>query len=208
MKNSELDRLLKSVPAPDHAEGYWDQFPGRVMARIHWISTHAEGATARSRTRLFPFPTLRRFAAFGFGLVAIGLLLGYALNFWPGRGLSITDSQLATARRYFQEIETLFPNQIQAIVFDHQGPRLVLADQPNVPVSSPLYLSIRGPKGHQDYVTFSGQHIRFNGEQCEVLLDHQGNVLLVGRQWVWSAAQTAAKNARYQIAARLMETAL
>ncbi len=208
MKNSELDQMLKSAPVPDRPETYWDQFPGRIMAKAHWLQTREDGETNRTRTESFRIRARLCFATVVLGLVAMGLLLGVAFGFRQGRLLPITDPQLAAARKFFQEIETLFPNQVKAIVFDQQGPHLVLAEQPNVSTASPLYLRISGPKGCQNYVTFSGQQIRFNGEVCEVLLDHQGNVLLVGQQWAWSTALAAAKNARYQIAARPLEMTL
>ena len=208
MKNSELDQILKSAPVPDRPGAYWDQFPQRVMAKTNWLRTRADAGANHPRTEPFWLRSRFQFATVGLGLAIIGLLLGFVLGFWQGRNLSITGPQLAAARKYFQEIETLFPGQVQAIVFDQQGPHLVLAERSNVPASSPLYLRICGPKGCQDYVTFSGQQIRFNGETCEVLLDRQGNVLLVGQQWVLSTAQASAKNARYQVAARPLELTL
>jgi hypothetical protein len=208
MKNSELDRLLKSAPVPDRPESYWDQFPRRVMAKAHWLPARAEAGADRPRAESFWFRSRLRLPTLGLGLVVIGLLLVYVFDFRQGRNLSITDQQMAAARKYFREVETLFPGQVQAIVFGEQGAQLVLAEKPNVPTSSPLYLRICGPKGCQNYVTFSGQQIRFNGESCEVLLDHEGNVLLVGQQWALSTAQAAAKHARYQVAARPLETTL
>jgi hypothetical protein len=208
MKNSELDQILKSAPVPDRPGAYWDQFPQRVMAKTNWLRTRADDGANHPRTEPFWLRSRFRLATVGLGLAIIGLLLGFVLGFRQGRNLSITDPQLAAARKYFQEIETLFPGQVQAIVFDQQGPHLVLAERSNVPTASPLYLRICGPNGCQDYVTFSGQQIRFNGETCEVLLDRQGNVLLVGQQWVLSSAQASAKNARYQVAARPLELTL
>jgi hypothetical protein len=110
------------------------------------------------------------------------------------------------ARKCFQEIQPLFPHQLQAIVFDRQGARLVLAETADVPVSPPLYLKICGPKGCQQFVTFSGQQIRVNGEVCDVLLDSQGNVLVVGGQLVWSSSKPAGKAGSYRIEAKLLIT--
>lgn len=208
MKDSELDQLLKSAPVPARPEAYWDEFHRRVVAKAHWLQTHAQAGANRPRVQPFGLRLPLRFAAVGLGLAVIGLLLGFAFGFRQGRRLPITDSQLAVARKYFQEIESLFPNQVRAIVFDQQGPHLALAEQPDVPASWPLYLRICGPKGCQNYVTFSGQQIRLNGEVCEVLLDCQGNVLLVGQQEVWSTAQAPARKSRYQVAARSLETTL
>ena len=206
MKNSELDQILKSAPVPDRPGAYWDQFPRRVMAKTDRLRTRADAETNHPRIEPFWLRSRFQFATAGLGLAIIGLLLGFVLGFWQGRNLSITGPQLAAARKYFQEIETLFPGQVQAIVFDQQGPHLVLAEHSNVPASSPLYLRVCGPKGCQSYVTFSGQQIRINGETCEVLLDHQDNVLLIGQDWVLSTAQAPAKRARYQVSARPLMT--
>ncbi len=206
MKNSELDQILKSAPVPDRPEAYWDQFPRRVMAKTDKLRTRADAETNHPRTEPFWLRSRFQFATVGLGLAIIGLLLGFVFGFWQGRNLSITGPQLAAARKYFQEIETLFPGQVQAIVFDQQGPHLVLAEHSNIPASSPLYLRVCGPKGCQSYVTFSGQQIRINGETCEVLLDHQDNVLLIGQDWVLSTAQAPAKRARYQVSARPLMT--
>ena len=206
MKNSELDQILKSAPVPDRPGAYWDQFTRRVMAKTDRPRTRADAETNHSRTEPFWLRSRFQFATVGLGLAIIGLLLGFVLGFWQGRNLSITDPQLAAARKYFQEIETLFPGQVQAIVFDQQGPHLVLAEHSNVPASSPLYLRVCGPKGCQSYVTFSGQQIRINGETCDVLSDHQDNVLLIGQDWVLSTAQAPAKHARYQVSARPLMT--
>jgi len=206
MKNSELDQILKSALVPDRPGAYWDQFTRRVMAKTDRLRTRADAETNHPRTEPFWFRSRFQFATVGLGLAIIGLLVGFVLGFWQGRNLSITGPQLAAARKYFQEIETLFPGQVQAIVFDPQGPHLVLAEHSNVPASSPIYLRICGPKGCQSYVTFSGQQIRINGETCEVLLDHQDNVLLVGQNWVLSTAQAPAKHAIYQVSARPLMT--
>lgn len=206
MKNWELDQLLKSAPVPARPEAYWDQSARRVMAKIDWLETRTQAGADRPRSESLGPRVWLRFATVGLVLAVVGL--GFALGFRQGRRLSISDAQLAAARKYFQEIETLFPNQVQAIVFDQRGPRLVLAEQPNVPASAPLYLRISGPKGWQNCVTFSGQQIRVNGEVCEVLLDGEGNTLLVGQHGVWTTDQAVARNARYRVAARPLEMTL
>lgn len=208
MKNSELDQLLKSVPVPERPASYWDQFPARVMAKTHWLASRAETTAVQPEPRPFWLRPRFRFAAVGLCLVVAGLLLGYFFGFRQGRNLSITDLQMAEARKDFQEIQTLFPGQLQAIVFGQKGVQLVLADKPNIPAASPLYVRICGPKGCQSFVTFSGQQIRLNGDVCEVLLDQQNNVLLVGPQWVLSTAQPSPRHALYQVAARSLEATL
>jgi hypothetical protein len=139
-------------------------------------------------------------------VICLGLV--FFLGFWRGQPALSNDSQLAAARKYYHEIEALFPNQVQAIVFDQRGTHLVLAKEPNVPASPPLYLKVCGPKGCQRFVTFSGQQIRVNGDVCDVLADGRGEVLLVGRQLLWSDAKAVAASDGYQVEARALENRL
>jgi hypothetical protein len=150
---------------------------------------------------------LRAKPALALGVATLCLALGFVLSLWKGQRSPAGDPQLATARKYFQEIEALFPNQLQAIVFDEQGTHLVLAREPNLPASPPLYLRICGPKGCQRFVTFSGQQILINGDICDVLTDGRGGVLLVGRQLVWSSDQARAGSGPYRIEAKPLEAA-
>jgi hypothetical protein len=84
----------------------------------------------------------------------------------------------------------------------------MLAPKPNLPASPPLYLKVSGPEGCQRFVTFSGQQIRVNGDVCDVLVDHQGKVLVIGRETLWSDAKRAARSAPYQLEARALEASL
>ena len=82
----------------------------------------------------------------------------------------------------------------------------MLAQEPNLPASPPLYLKISGPRGCQRFVTFSGQQIHVNGDVCDVLADHRGNVLVVGRQLLWSGSKASGGSGQYQIEARALES--
>ncbi len=183
MNDNELDLLMKSVPAPKRADDYWSEFPKRVTAKIHWQNQRGGSPAPIRKTR---FRVL-----WGLGLATACILIGF---FW-GSGTEMTPvpapPQLAEAKKYYEEIEALFPNQVQAIVFDRQGPHLVLADKANVPSSPPFYVKVCGPKGCQGFVTFSGQQIQVNGESCEVLADEQGRIILVGADRVWSGNQAS-----------------
>ena len=194
MKDKELNEVLKRAAVPERGADYWERFPSQVTAEIERRRQHARAersaeaparwmAEAALRGRGRPRSALwsaNRPSPSGWPLVC--LALGFVLGIWRGQRSPGYDPQLAEARKYFQEIEGLFPNQLQAIVFDQQGAHLVLAQEPNLPASPPLYLKICGPEGCQRFVTFSGQQIRVNGDVCDVLADHQGNVLVVGRQ--------------------------
>jgi hypothetical protein len=118
-----------------------------------------------------------------------------------------TFGSVAQVQKCYREIEAMFPNQVQAIIFDEAGSRIVLAEKPGVPDSTPLYLRICGPQGCQQVVTFSGQEIQVNGENWEVLTDAAGNVLLVGNKFVWSSASHVHELGKYRVETRSLETA-
>jgi hypothetical protein len=210
MNDAELNEVLKRTAVPEREVDYWEQFPGGVTAEIKRRAraprTLPEAGADNAWFWAAVFQSRGAKAAFAFGLAAICIAVGFVLSLRHGQQSPGNGSQLAEARKYYREIEALFPNQVQAIVFDQQGAHLVLAPEPNLPSSPPLYLKICGPKGCQRFVTFSGQQIRVNGDVCDVLTDGQGHVLLVGRQLVWSGAQAAASSGEYQIEARALET--
>lgn len=198
MNNAELDKLLKSAPVPDRSAEFWEQFPKRVTAKIHWQSQRL-AAAPEARRQAFP-------SAWAMAAAAACFVLALTLTLYRSQLRRDAAGEVARAEKYYREIEAMFPNQVQAIIFDDQGPRLALAEQANVPKSTPLYLKVCGPRGCQQFVTFSGQQIRVNGDTCDVLLDAAGNVLLVGRQFVWSNAGATRDAGTYRIKARLLDS--
>ena len=220
MNDNDLNEVLKCAAVPERGADYWERFPSQVTAEIERRrqdaraekSTHAsvaavvEGGAAWAWVSAFR--SLVSKPAFALGVAAVCLTLGFVLGLWRGQRSPGYDPQLAEAQQYFREIQGLFPHQLQAIVFDQQGAHLVLAKEPNLPASPPLYLKISGPKGCQRFVTFSGQQIQVNGDVCDVLSDHQGNVLVVGRQLLWSGTKASAGGGQYQIEARALESTL
>ena len=228
MNDKELNEVLKRATVPEREAEYWERFPRQVTAELE---RRSQAALARSGAGVSPVaetsspgtdsasdrrdacPTtwvtalgsLVNHPSFALGMAAVCLVVGLVLGTLSRRESPSYDPQLAEARKYFREIEDLFPRQLQAIVFDQQGPHLVLAPEANLPASPPLYVKIRGPKGCQRFVTFSGQQIRVNGDVCDVLADGQGKVLLVGRQWVWPGSKTGTRSGQYEIETRALE---
>lgn len=219
MNNRELEDLLKSAPAPERSAEYWETFAGKVVGRLRERAQPAGLAGQKSADSLGRRPAsptwIERLAALRFaprlaaGAAACAVVCvaaGLAFHARQGQRDAGANTELVQARKYFGEIHALFPNQLQAIIFGPQGARLELADRANLPSSPPLYLKVCGPDGCQRFVTFSGQQIRIDGEVCDVLLDHQGNVLLVGRRLVWNSAHPAKASSQYQIEASLLAT--
>jgi hypothetical protein len=208
MRNDELESLLKSVPAPERSNEYWETFPGRVQTKIDQRPNRAAGASIRTWSfEDSPYSLLSRLrigAVAGLAFTCLALLL--TSIFWHTSKPMATPEQIAAAGKYFREIEALFPHQLQAIAFDRSGAHMILSDQPDVPVSPPLYLRICADNQCRSFVTFSGQEIRFNGETCQVLVDRQGGVMVVGEQWVWSSSNAGDAAGPYRIAASPLPT--
>ena len=203
MNNVELERVLRSASVPERAGEYWERFPGQVTAEIHRgeaVAQVSKSAPATPGRRSWLALVLSQ-PTLALGAAAACLLLGFFLGTRTAWHTS-TDPQFTEARKCFNEIAPLFPNQVQTIVFDAAGAHLVLSEQADVPASPPLYVKITGPKGEQRFVTFSGQRIRVNGDSFDVLVDRQGEVLLVGKQSVWSSSDPGVKAGPYRIEAR------
>ena len=136
------------------------------------------------------------------------IVLGFVIGFWKGRDSGPPAQQLAQMQKYFREIEALFPNQVQAIVFDGPKAELVLSESPNVPASPPILITIAQDHTSRRVITFSGQTIRINGDSCEVLLNAQGQVFLVGPKWFWCSAEPHEVHRTYRISAAKLEAVL
>ena len=121
-----------------------------------------------------------------------------------GKDCSFTKVVHLRIRKLRNDCRTLAHGN-NAFVFDGDGAHLKLAPQPTVPTAQALYLKVCGPKGCQSYVTFSGQQIRLDGALCDVLLDHRGNVLLVGERLAWSSAGGSAKTGPYRVEGKRLE---
>lgn len=213
MSNEELDQMLKAAPVPEREARYWARFPQQVMSQIQARGLRERAAPGAARVwaradtgcwrgwathleRLCPKP------AWVLALAVVCLGLGFVFGQWKARHGLGDEPQLAVVRKCYGELEALFPHQIRAIVFDAHGARLELAEQADVPASPPLYLRVWGPSGCQEFVTFSGQQIRLNGQSCEVLLDRSGAVLVIGEQLVWSSSEPGGKKGAYRLEAR------
>jgi hypothetical protein len=192
MKSDELDKLLKTAPAPERPADYWAEFPRSVTRRLN-----------QARSSRFSRPTHRRVSvlAWGLGLAAACILVGFFFGLWRGRTASEAQ-QVVALQKLFREVASLFPNQIQAIIIDERGPRLVLSEKPNVPLSDPLLVKICKAKSCESIITFSGQQIWVNGEVFDVLTDGAGGVILAGRKTLWTSAQPALGQAPWHVEAR------
>lgn len=185
MNNRELERVLKSARIPERSDGYWKEFPALVSraARRQIASSQAVEESHRF--------TLR----WAGGLAAACLVAGFWFGFYHGHSAA-KHEDFAAIHKCFLEIESMFPNQVRAVIFEKGEPRLELSGAPDVPASVPVIVRFREGKSSTLALTFSGQRIRIGGQLLEVLTGGSGEVILVGADSVWSSAEPKAGKAR------------
>jgi hypothetical protein len=177
MNDSDLEKKLKAVQVPSRREDYWESFPRLVSAELR--------ATPARRPADDPnwLPPL----AWGGSIAFACLLIGFAIGHWHGRMEKSDPYALLQNGKVLHEVLTLFPNRVRAIVQDEHGMQLVLADQPDVPASTPIYVHICDGKQCSSLVTFSGQELEIAGQKVTILAEAQGGVIVVGSRFAWSS---------------------
>ena len=195
MNDSDLEKRLKAARVPARDEDYWESFPRLVLAQLRAGS--AKGPVApRWLPRL----------AWGNGIAFACLMIGFAIGHWHGRVAKDDPYALLQNGKLLREVFTLFPNRVRAIVQDEHGVQLVLADQQDMPVSTPIYVHICDGKKCWSLVTFSGQELEIAGQKVTILANAQGGVIVAGPQFAWSSDQPASAGGGLKIEARSLNS--
>jgi len=194
MNDSELNRLLKAAKVPERSGDFWTELPRRVVGGLHWRPAA-------------PAPEPNWFPRLGWGLAALAtcLVIGFVIG--HRHGLSEAD-RLLQSPKMIQEMLAMFPNRVRAIVQDERGISLVLSDNPDVPASTPLWLSISDGKHSSTLVTFSGQELQVAGKKLEVLANARGQVMVVGDRLLWSSAGANRTSGNLRIQAKPLDVLL
>jgi len=196
MNDQEIDKLLKSARVPEESPEFCEELAVHVSRTLRQRQRRGERFAAEQ-----PSFAIRNWAIGAAGVTGIALIA--LLASWDF-GSSQSDNGFARAEKCFREVESLFPNQLRALVFGADGQHLEVSEKADVPDSPPVYLKICGPKGCQEIVTFSGQQVLVNGDLCDVLLDSAGDILLVGQKLLWSSGSPERALRNYRIEARSM----
>ena len=174
MNDSELDAKLKAAREPSLPADYREAFPHTVLANLR-SANWQKSPPCRSW-----LPRLAWAVA-----TAACVLLAFAIGRWHGR-MELRDDVLANAK-LVNETLAMFPNRVRAIVRDEHGMKLVLADRPEVPASTPIYVRICDGARCSSLVTFSGQEIQIAGQKLTVLSQPDGGIILEGNEFVWTS---------------------
>jgi hypothetical protein len=191
MNNAELNRTLKAAKAPEPSEEFRTQLPKRVSARLHWKTRPADAR---------PVNWLPRFAWTMAGVTAC-LVAGFLVGHWRGHTEAIAENGFLQNEKVIKEMLAMFPNRVRAVVQDEHGLNVVLSDKDDVPASTPLWVKICDGKSCSAMVTFSGQQVRVNNNNWDVLADAQGRVIVTGNDTVWAAGSAQNSSGKYHIEA-------
>ena len=161
MMKDQLNQCLRQARVPDRSPGYWEVFPRRVVSRL------------AEESRLKAAPT--RQWGWALGATAVILVVTLVTLFRPTRPAGPDYAKL------YREIAAVFPGQVEAIVADAGGVRLVLSETPQPRSSMPLLVRACSPTGCRSVITFSGQQVPINGDHWDVLLDGADKVIVAGR---------------------------
>jgi hypothetical protein len=175
MTDRELDQKLKAARTPALEPDYADDLPRLVFAQLRSTSER-QPADTFSFTRL----------VWGGGAAFLYLLVGLMMVHSWRKSETASFSDLMQNTTLIRETLAMFPNQVRAIMQDEHGINVILADQPNVPGSAPLYVRISDGKSWSSFVTFSGQDIQISGQNITVLSDVGGGIILEGNHFLWS----------------------
>jgi hypothetical protein len=196
MNDSDLDKKLKAARIPARDEDYWESFPRLVSAKLRSAPAERPGVERRWLPHL----------AWGGGIAFACLMLGFALGHWHGQKQKNDPYALLQNGKMLREVLTLFPNRVRAIVQDEHGVQLVLAVQPDVPVSTPIYVRICDGQQCSALVTFSGQELEIAGQKVTVLANAHGGVIVTGNRFVWSSDQPVVAQSGLRIEARTLNS--
>jgi hypothetical protein len=201
VSDSKLNGLLRRLTVPERSEMEWKEAAEKTMRKIagvcHSRGPFGELPPVSSQYRVSASWRLARWTA---GVATACVIVGFILGQWHGRR-GVRRDEVAEARKLFSELNVIFPDQVKAVVLDGSSPRLTVADAPQPNRGIPLFVRVCGRSGCQRIITFSGERVRLNGGDCDVLLDAAGNIIIIGERFVWSSAGQNSRNNGYRIQA-------
>lgn len=198
MKNSELNEILKSAKVPERPLKFWEEFPRRVAARLHWKMNATEPRSQNGWPRI----------GWAFAGLTACLLVGFFVGHWRGHAEATAENNVLQNEKVIAEMLAMFPNRVRAVVQDEHGLNVVLSDKNDVPVSTPLWVKLCDGKHCSSVVTFSGQDIHVGQRKITVLADANGKIILAGDRFVWSAGEPALAASELKIEAKTLAPVL
>ena len=202
MNDSELNELLRRARMPERRAQKWKELTDETMRQVARSTIaaaplrHQSGLGALVRTLCFAH---RRWIWTG-GFTTACLLVGLFIGYWHAR-YAQERSEIAEARKLFVELNAMFPSQLEAIVINGGTPKLVLSEKPSPNKGAPLFVRVCKAKRCEMIITFSGERVSVNGQNCDVFVNAEGRIIVAGEHFVWTSGEEKLRNSGYQIEA-------
>lgn len=193
MNDRELDRLLKSIRVPSRPDDYWNTFPEKVADRMKTAGTPHATRTGRKQTH-----ALERWIL-GFS-TPVAAAIVFMLFLASHRETERRENQLELLRESYRQILSLFPQQLDAIVFAENDAEVLISEAPAPSRSEPVYVRFCPPAGRcVTAVSFSGTLLKIFGREFEILENGAGEIFVVAKEGVWGPGQAPASGDHWRI---------
>ncbi|MCD6050415.1 MAG: hypothetical protein K0Q55_1818 [Verrucomicrobia bacterium] len=179
MKDSELDKLLRSVQPPERSPEEKVAFPQQVIRQL-FRPGHQQTVI------VVPKP---RFPLWALGFATACLVIGFLVGRFPGPPVQPPGAAVSTPdyAKVFKEVAALFPDRLRGVVVRGDELELVLADQPERLTANPLLVEICQDGRCRTVITFSGQKLEVDGRSIEVFTGTDDRVIVLTDNQLWTS---------------------
>jgi len=184
MKDSELNKLLRSVRPPERSPEERMEFADGVVRQLSRPVRQSSGAGGIGNMRV---PLL------GIGFALVCLVLGFLVGRFPEKQVE-APLVAVTAPDYgklFKEVALLFPDRLRGVVVRGSEVELLLAEHPARPATNPLLVEICQNGRCRTVLTFSGQKLEVDGHTIEVLTGADDRLIVLADSQVWTSQNPA-----------------
>jgi len=142
---------------------------------------------------------------------ALAVLVAFVLVWHVRPRTSTPEEDVATDQRILQQMQTLFPRQVNAVVEDNGRVSLAIAQSPEVGSDQPVVVLFRQNGRTIRVLSYSGHKVCLplgGEERCfEILATAAGGVIIEGADKVWLASGKP-EIAGYSVQAQTLEASL
>lgn len=181
MKDGDLNKLLRTVKVPERSAEERAEFPQEVVRQLSRPGhQQQEGAGNRWSLPLW---------ALGFATVClvIGFIVGRMPEKSPALQSAVPKMNAVEYAKLFKEVATLFPDRLRGVVVRNGEMELILADQPERAMTTPLLVEFCQNGRCRTVITFSGQKLDIDGHTIEVLTGTNDRVIVLADNQVWTS---------------------
>jgi len=180
MNDDDLQQQLRKIMAPSASATTRDRARHRALLAFQASSSRPGEDPVKSR-----FTWNWRYA------VALSVVLGILPFLFFSR--SHSPENLAADRHILEQMEKLFPNQVDAVVVENGKVDLSIAQSPVLGADQPVLVLFKRGRETIRVLSYSGHHVCVKlgqSQSCfEILATPSGGVILEGKDQVWLASE-------------------